>query len=277
MADAFGRAPGHITRVEDRRTIVTQWSGFKDWHNAPPDYDTFVRQYAGYTRVLCIRFGVIPNNLEDVVQALLLRFIERDSIGVFDPAFETCATRKARAVLAQAQRAAALSRRMLGVSDSTLIAADVAVAEAQAVVDTACSKFRSYYSRFIHLYVKGLKRNSVRVAQHELQIWDARVGEDEDTMTGGDLLGIAARAEDFVLETECRDFEQRLRSGVTSETTKAVVDAIVFLSRTLARPPRASELAATAGCSEEEVRRELLAVRRLAQDLRGADDLAPVG
>lgn len=83
--DVLGRKAGYVVPVEKRKPIVTEWSGLDDWKNAPPDYDTFMRQYMQYTRVLCIRAQVFLVDVEDMSQMLLTRFMERDSLGVFTP------------------------------------------------------------------------------------------------------------------------------------------------------------------------------------------------
>jgi hypothetical protein len=72
---------------EDRRLVQTEWSGMDDWDNAPPDYETFVAQYYEYTRGRCINFGVLPEYLLDVVQHVIMKFIETDSLAEFDPSF----------------------------------------------------------------------------------------------------------------------------------------------------------------------------------------------
>lgn len=221
MADACGRPVNHVVRPEDRQPFETEWSGLDDWYNAPPDYETFARQYSNYTRVMLRRFGVL--HVDDVAQDLLLRFIERDSLPVFDPTFETKGDR---------------------------------------------AKFRSYYSRFIHTYAMGKKRNSVRLAQREPLVLDAPVGEDE-TVTYGDLLAEDPASYTIVEESEVRDFADRLRA-IGAESSPAVataVDAIVLLSMTSARPPGPTALAEAMGCSVPVARRSLAEVRQLAAGL----------
>lgn len=82
--DVLGRKAGHIVKPEDRLPIVTDWSGMDDWVNCPPDYDTFCRQYGSYTRAWVRKFGVYKN-VEDITQEIMLRFLEKDSPGVFTP------------------------------------------------------------------------------------------------------------------------------------------------------------------------------------------------
>jgi hypothetical protein len=82
-SDVLGRPVGHVVAPEDRLPIVTEWESMTDWVNAPPSYDVFYRQYLSYTRWLVSRFGVPSSDLDDVVTDIVMRFMERDSIGVF--------------------------------------------------------------------------------------------------------------------------------------------------------------------------------------------------
>lgn len=82
--DVLGRKAGHVVAPKDRLPIVTRWSGMDDWKECPPDYDTWALQYRTYTIRMCVRFGV-KFNVEDVAQAIMTRFMERDSLGVFTP------------------------------------------------------------------------------------------------------------------------------------------------------------------------------------------------
>ncbi len=216
------RPPGHVVRPEDRQPIVTEWSGYDDWHNAPPNYDVFVRQYAGYTRVLCLRFGIRRVDVDDVVQYLLERFQGKDSLAVFDPTYVSKAGRP--------------------------------------------SKFRSYYSRFVHTYCMGLKRNSVRLAQHEMLIMDKPLSED-DPVTMADVradeIGCGGD-DDPVAAAEGADLADRMRRAVSDcpEPVVATAEALVVLSRTLSRPPGPSDVARVVGCSSTVARRAMAEVRR---------------
>lgn len=67
--------------------VSTDWSGYDDFVNAPPDYDSFVRQYISYTKLLCVRGGVPAEFAEDVAHEIICRFIERGSLEHFDPHF----------------------------------------------------------------------------------------------------------------------------------------------------------------------------------------------
>lgn len=87
--DVLGRPAGHVVRPEDRLPIVTEWSGMTDYVNAPPDYGTFFKQYKNYTRSLVLQFGVPPSDLEDIVTDIMVRFFERDSLGVFSREWKT--------------------------------------------------------------------------------------------------------------------------------------------------------------------------------------------
>jgi hypothetical protein len=88
-SDVLGRPVGHVVAPEDRLPIVTDWSGMKDFVNAPPSYDVFYRQYLAYTKWLVTRFGVPASDLDDVVIDIIMRFMERDSIGVFSGEWST--------------------------------------------------------------------------------------------------------------------------------------------------------------------------------------------
>lgn len=84
--DVLGRKAGHIVKPEDRKPIVTDWSGMDDWVNCPPSYEVFFEQYMSYTRTMVRKFGVYRTDiLEDISQAILIRYMERDSLGVFTP------------------------------------------------------------------------------------------------------------------------------------------------------------------------------------------------
>jgi hypothetical protein len=82
--DVLGRKTGHVVLPEDRLPIVTEWSGMSDWVNCPPDYDTWARQYLSYTENRVRHFGAW-DEIEDIVQTIMARFAERDSLGVFTP------------------------------------------------------------------------------------------------------------------------------------------------------------------------------------------------
>lgn len=87
--DVLGRPVGHVVSAKERLPIVTEWSGMHDYVNAPPDYGTFHKQYLSYTRHLVSKFGVPPSDLDDVVSDIMIRFLERDSIGVFSRDWES--------------------------------------------------------------------------------------------------------------------------------------------------------------------------------------------
>lgn len=87
--DVLGRPAGHVVAAEDRLPIRTEWSGMEDYVNAPPDYGTFFRQYKNYTRSLVLKFGVPPSDLDDIITEIMIRFLERDSIGVFSREWKT--------------------------------------------------------------------------------------------------------------------------------------------------------------------------------------------
>ena len=80
--DVLGRKAGHIVAKEDRLPIVTDWAGMDDWANCPPSYEVFFQQYMNYTNTMVRKFGVY-RNVEDIAQAILTRYMERDSLGVF--------------------------------------------------------------------------------------------------------------------------------------------------------------------------------------------------
>ena len=85
--DVLGRPAGHVVRPEDRKPIVTNWRGMDDWSNCPPDYETWYRQYRSETYYWVSRAGVNPREYDDIVNEIMTRFMERDSLGVFDPTF----------------------------------------------------------------------------------------------------------------------------------------------------------------------------------------------
>lgn len=87
--DVLGRPVGHVVPASERLPIQTEWSGMKDYVNAPPDYGTFHKQYLSYTRHLVAQFGVPVSDLDDVVSDIMIRFLERDSIGVFSRDWES--------------------------------------------------------------------------------------------------------------------------------------------------------------------------------------------
>lgn len=87
--DVLGRAPGHVVAEEDRKPIVTAWSGMQDYVNCPPDYGTWFKQYLTYTRYLVSQFNIPPSDVEDVVSEIMIRFMERDSLGEFVPTWKT--------------------------------------------------------------------------------------------------------------------------------------------------------------------------------------------
>lgn len=87
--DVLGRKAGHVVLAEDRKPIITDWSGMADYDNCPPDYGVFFEQYQGYTRHLVWTMGVAPREVDDVVSEIMARFMERDSLGEFDRAWAT--------------------------------------------------------------------------------------------------------------------------------------------------------------------------------------------
>lgn len=87
--DVLGRPIGYVVPPEDRQPIVTDWSGHDDYVNAPPDYGTFYRQYRSYTYYLVRKFAPPKSDIDDVVADIIMRFIERDSIGVFSSEWAT--------------------------------------------------------------------------------------------------------------------------------------------------------------------------------------------
>jgi hypothetical protein len=86
--DVLGRESGHVVAPEDRKPIVTDWSGMDDWANCPPDYGTFYAQYASYVMFLVRKFAH-PREVEDMASDIITRFIERDSMGEFKREWET--------------------------------------------------------------------------------------------------------------------------------------------------------------------------------------------
>lgn len=83
--DVLGRKAGHVVAVEDRKPIITEWDGMVDWANCPPTYDVWADQYYTYTRSMLMRWGARLDEVEDMMQEIMARFIERDSLGVFTP------------------------------------------------------------------------------------------------------------------------------------------------------------------------------------------------
>ena len=83
-ADVLGRKPGYVVAPRDRKEIVTEWSGMKDFDNAPPSYEIFFEQYWSYTLWYINQFNVPGGIIQDIAMQIIKRFIERDSIGVFD-------------------------------------------------------------------------------------------------------------------------------------------------------------------------------------------------
>lgn len=89
MTDVLGRPAGHVVAPQDRLPIVTDWSGPTDWSNCPPSYEAWAAQYHPETVFWVRRAGVNPREVDDVVQEIMTRFQERDSLGVFDPNWAT--------------------------------------------------------------------------------------------------------------------------------------------------------------------------------------------
>lgn len=83
-ADVLGRKPGYVVDSKDRLPIVTEWTGMKDYENAPPSYEIFFEQYWSYTLWYIGQFNVPGDLIEEIAMEIIQRFIERDSIGVFD-------------------------------------------------------------------------------------------------------------------------------------------------------------------------------------------------
>lgn len=95
MPDVLDRPVNYVVPPSERQPIVTDWTGPDDYVNAPPSYDAFYRQYRSYTYFLVLKFGVRPSDLDDVVNDIIVRFWERDSIGVFRREWKTrSATKK---------------------------------------------------------------------------------------------------------------------------------------------------------------------------------------
>lgn len=220
MPDKLGRPINVVIRPEDRGKVVTAWSGMTDWYSAPPDYDTFAAQYFNYTKVMLRRFGVL--HVDDTAADLMFRFIERDSLSVFDPNAETKGDR---------------------------------------------AKFRSFYTRFLHTYAMGKKRNSVLLAQRQPLVFDEPVNSEEGAPTIGELL-CATKVEDPAEEVECSQFLNDLRGLMRDEELPEpllrMVDALVLLSRTRAQPPGPTALAELLGCTIPEARSALARVRKAA-------------
>lgn len=218
MPDKLGRPIGVVIRPEDRGVVETKWTGMEDWYAAPPDYDTFARQYLSYTKVMLRRFGVLY--VEDTAAELVLRFIERDSLAVFDPDAETKGD---------------------------------------------CAKFRSFYTRFLHTYAMGKKRNSVLLAQRQPLVFDEPVSAEVDSPTFGDLL-CASQTSDPSEEVEASLFLAELREQLPPKMMR-VVDALVLLSRTQSQPPGPKALSELLGVSLSEARARLRKVRQVAEGL----------
>lgn len=83
QADVLGRPYGYVVAPEDRHPVVTDWTGYDDYLNAPPNYEIFYRQYYRYTRTLVLKFAPPRSDFEDIVSDIIMRFLERDSLGVF--------------------------------------------------------------------------------------------------------------------------------------------------------------------------------------------------
>jgi DNA-directed RNA polymerase specialized sigma24 family protein len=81
--DVLGRPVGFVVPPEQRQPIVTAWAGPKDFDNAPPSYEAYFRQYLDYTRWLVNACGYFGEEIDDVVSEIMIRFWERDSLGVF--------------------------------------------------------------------------------------------------------------------------------------------------------------------------------------------------
>lgn len=56
-----------------------------DYDSAPPDYDTFFRQWFPYVAALVRRNGVDEDRKEDVASAIFARLFERDFLNMYDP------------------------------------------------------------------------------------------------------------------------------------------------------------------------------------------------
>lgn len=93
--DVLDRPAGHVVRPEDRQEIITDWQppeengGRVDWVNAPRSYDEWYRQYLPEAQLWVRKSGVHWSQIGEVVDEIMTRFIERDSLGVFRPTWET--------------------------------------------------------------------------------------------------------------------------------------------------------------------------------------------
>ena len=81
--DVLGRRAGHVVDSKDRKPIVTNWTGPKDFFHAPPSYEAFYSQYRMYIRRLVSQFANSSDDIDEITDEIITRFIERDSIGVF--------------------------------------------------------------------------------------------------------------------------------------------------------------------------------------------------
>jgi len=85
--DTLGYKAGEIVPADQRQPIRPEthgvWEGMEDFANAPPSYDVFDKQYRSFCRHLVWTMGVAPRELDDVTQEIMIRFLERDSLGKF--------------------------------------------------------------------------------------------------------------------------------------------------------------------------------------------------
>jgi DNA-directed RNA polymerase specialized sigma24 family protein len=90
--DVLGRKAGVVVAAEDRQPVITDWVApyedingrlVVDWDNAPANYEELFRQYRPEAEYWVRRAGVMHTEVDDTVQELLTRFMERDSLGVF--------------------------------------------------------------------------------------------------------------------------------------------------------------------------------------------------
>ncbi|MFA7264791.1 MAG: hypothetical protein WC054_00525 [Candidatus Nanopelagicales bacterium] len=99
--DVLGRKTGHVVAPEDRQPIRPEthglWTGMDDQVNCPPDYATWWEQYRDETFFWVRKTGIDSRQVEDTVNEIMTRFIERDSLGVFRREWKTRSiTKKSR-------------------------------------------------------------------------------------------------------------------------------------------------------------------------------------
>lgn len=87
--DVLDRPAGYVVPADERQPIITDWlppeenGGKVDWANAPRSYEEWYRQYLPEAKHWVIKSGVNYREVDDVVNELMTRFMERDSLGVF--------------------------------------------------------------------------------------------------------------------------------------------------------------------------------------------------